>query len=248
MRIALLRGTLTIVSLAALAAVVAAIGLSPTPTAAGEIGDPDKGKGKAVFKACKACHKVGQGAKNGVGPHLNGVFGRAAGGVEGFRYSKSMKRAGADGLIWSADMLHAYLENPKKLVSKTRMNFRGLKNPDDRAHVIAYLRAFSDKPSDIPEAAPTASATDHTVDPAILAIVGDPDYGEYLSGECVTCHQQTGADEGIPSITGWPSEDFVIAMHAYKDKVRPHPVMRMVAERLSDEEIAGLAAYFEGLD
>lgn len=216
------------------------------PADAVELGDP--AEGAKLFRACKACHRVGEGARNGVGPHLNGVFGRKAGTIDGFKYSEGMTRAGADGLVWTADKLDAYLENPKSLVSRTRMNFRGMKSADERAHVIAYLRAFSDNPSDIPEAAPTSTATDHDVDPAILAIVGDPEYGEYLSSECITCHQASGADEGIPSITGWARDDFVIAMHAYKQKVRRHPVMQMMAGRLSDEEIAGLAAYFESLE
>ena len=63
-----------------------------------------------------------------------------------------------------------------------------------------------------------------------------------------TCHQADGADEGIPSITNWPAEDFVVAMHAYKRQYRPHPVMQMMASRLSDEEIASLAAYFRKLE
>jgi len=176
------------------------------------------------------------------------VFGRKAGTIDGYRYSEGLARAGADGLVWTAETLDAYLENPKSLVSRTRMNFRGMKSAEERSHVIAYLRGFSDNPRDIPEAEPTSTATDHAVDPAILAIAGDPDYGEYLSSECITCHQASGADKGIPSITGWPRDVFVIAMHAYKDKVRPHPVMQMMAGRLSDEEIAGLAAYFESLE
>ena len=106
---------------------------------------------------------------------------------------------------------------------------------------------FSDDPANIPEADPTATAADHDLDPAILALVGDPEYGEYLSGECTTCHQADGADRGIPSITGWPRDDFVVAMHAYKTRARPHPVMQMMAGRLSNEEIAALAAYFEGV-
>ena len=89
--------------------------------------------------------------------------------------------------------------------------------------------------------------TDHAVDPAILAIKGDPDYGAYLSSECTTCHQADGSDQGIPSVTGWPEEDFVVAMHAYKDRLRPHPVMQMMAGRLSNDEIAALAAYFATL-
>lgn len=95
---------------------------------------------------------------------------------------------------------------------------------------------------------PTAQGTDHDIDPAILAIVGDPEYGAYLAGECTTCHQADGGADGIPSITQWPVEDFVVAMHAYKRKLRTHPVMQMMAGRLSDEEIAALAAYFKDLE
>jgi len=113
---------------------------------------------------------------------------------------------------------------------------------------LAYLRQFSDDPSNIPEAAPTAMGLDHDVAPEVLAIVGDPAYGEYLSGECTACHQTSGAASGIPSITNWPTEDFVVAMHAYKDGVRSHPVMQMMAGRLSNEEIASLAAYFEAVE
>ena len=77
---------------------------------------------------------------------------------------------------------------------------------------------------------------------------GDPEYGEYLSSECTTCHQTSGSDDGIPSIVLWPEEDFVTAMHAYKDNVRDNPVMQMIAGRLSNEEIAALAAYFKDLE
>ena len=208
--------------------------------------DPEAGAD--VFKKCKACHQVGADAKNRVGPQLNGLFGRVAGSIEGVKYSKSMLRAGADGLVWTDETLDAYLENPKSLISKTRMNFRGLKDAEDRADILAYPRQFSDDPSNIPEAEPTAKGTDHDIDPAILAIQGDPEYGEYLSSECLTCHKSDGDDAGIPSITAWPEEDFVIAMHAYKNKLRPHPVMQMMAGRLSNEEIAALAVYFKDLE
>ncbi len=66
--------------------------------------------------------------------------------------------------------------------------------------------------------------------------------------KCTTCHQSDGSDSGIPSIIYWPEEDFVVAMHAYKRELRPHPVMQMIAGRLSNEEIAALAAYFANPD
>lgn len=207
----------------------------------------DAERGAKVFAKCKGCHRVGAGAENRTGPHLNGIFGRKGAGLEGFFYSKGLKRAGADGLVWDIEHLDAYLENPKALVSGTRMSFRGLKDAQDRHDVLAYLRLFSDDPSNIPEAEPTAQAMEVDLPPEILAIVGDKDYGEYLSSECTTCHQTNGSDAGIPSITLWNEEDFVVAMHAYKRKIRPHPVMQMMAGRLSDEEIAALAAYFKEL-
>ncbi|MEM7743279.1 MAG: c-type cytochrome [Pseudomonadota bacterium] len=205
----------------------------------------DAARGEKLYAQCQSCHMVGPDAKSRVGPHLNELFGRRAASVEGYRYSKDMKRAGADGLVWTADKLHVYLENPKALVTGTRMSFRGLKDATERTDLLAYLRGFTASPQDIPESEPTAAASDHDIDPAILAIAGDPEYGEYLSSECTTCHQASGADEGLPSITGWPQEIFVIVMHAYKNKDRPHPVMQMMAGRLSNEEIAALAAYFE---
>jgi cytochrome c len=224
--------------------------LASAASAAGaeELGDADRGA--AIFDQCLACHEVGDGAEHKVGPHLNGLFGRSLGGLEDYpRYSPGLKRAGTDGVVWTAETLDAYLENPRALVTGTRMNFGGIDAPQDRADVIAYLRLFSASPANIPEAAPTARRTDPdlVLDPAILAIRGDPAYGQYLSGECTTCHQADGGAEGIPSITGWPVEDFVLAMHAYKKNIRQNPVMNMMASRLSDEEIAALAAYFNAL-
>jgi len=209
-------------------------------------GDPENGK--VLYQLCSGCHAVGEGARNKVGPLLNGIFGRTAATIEGFRYSNAFKRAGAKGLEWHAEELDVFLENPKQLVPGTRMSFRGFDDPSERADVIAYLRQYSDSPSDIPEADPTATATDHDLSPEILALVGDAEYGEYLSSECTTCHRIDGADEGIPSITLWPEQDFVVAMHAYKDKRRAHPVMNMIAGRLNEEEIAALAAYFANLE
>jgi cytochrome c len=128
------------------------------------------------------------------------------------------------------------------------MNYRGLKDAAARADLLAFLRLHSDRPQNIPEAEPTARKTDPDLDAAVLAIKGDRDYGEYLSAECTTCHQRDGTDQGIPSITRWPEEDFVVAMHAYKQRLRPHPVMQMMASRLSNDEIAALAAFFADQD
>lgn len=80
-----------------------------------------------------------------------------------------------------------------------------------------------------------------------LLVGADIGYGEYLSGECVTCHSQTGVDKGIPSINGLDAEVFASVMHAYKNGDMEHPVMQMVAGRLDVEQIASLAVYFAKL-
>lgn len=220
--------------------------LPATVASADAGGDPERGE--EIFRQCSSCHQIGEGAVNRVGPQLNGVFDRGAAQVEGFRYSNGFKRAAANGLVWDYDTLDAFLENPRAIVSQSRMSFRGLPDQQDRDDVLAYLRQFSANPRDIPESAPTGVALDHEVAPEILAIVGDPAYGEYLSGECTSCHQASGLASGIPSITNWPADVFVSAMHAYKDGVRAHPVMQMMAGRLSNEEIAALAAYFGSIE
>jgi cytochrome c len=217
------------------------------PAAAEEIGDAERGA--ALFqRQCSACHQIGPDAINRVGPVLTGIFGRRAGGARDFKYSKSMARMGADGLTWTLETLDTYVENPKSLVSGTRMNYKGMADPEARSALLAFLREYSDQPQNIPEAEPTARKTIPDLAPEILAIEGDPEYGEYLSSECSTCHQRDGSDQGIPTITQWPPEDFVAAMHAYKEKLRPHPVMQMMAGRLSNDEIAALAAYFATLE
>ena len=228
-----------------LTAVALAAALAALTPARAEDGDP--ARGAEVWKLCTGCHSVGEGAKHRVGPHLNDLFGRPAASIEGYRYSRAMERAGADGLKWTPDSLNAYVENPRLLVTGTRMAFPGIADPQDRTDLLAYLRAFSASPRDIPEAPRTAEPRDPDLTHLVPEIEGDPAWGEYLAGECLGCHQADGAYKGIPSITGWPQRDFVLAMQAYKRKLRPHPVMRMIAGNLSDEEIAALAAYFEGV-
>jgi cytochrome c2 len=100
--------------------------------------------GETIFKKCKACHQVGDGAKHRVGPQLNNVLGRAAASAEGFKYSKALEASGADGLIWSTETLSAFLEAPKKYIPKTKMSFKGLESGEDRVALIAYLGQFSE--------------------------------------------------------------------------------------------------------
>ena len=100
--------------------------------------------GTKVFKKCKACHKVGAGAKNASGPHLNGIFGRVAAGVEGYKYSKAMKTAAEEGLIWNEAALDQFLTKPKNMIKRTKMSFSGLKKEKDRIALIEYLKSLEE--------------------------------------------------------------------------------------------------------
>lgn len=97
----------------------------------------DAAKGKKVFRACKACHALEAGKKK-TGPHLEGIIGRKAASVEGFRYSKAFK---ALELVWTEETLAAYLADPKGYVKGTKMSYRGLKNEAKMADLLAYLSA-----------------------------------------------------------------------------------------------------------
>ena len=79
---------------------------------------------------------------------------------------------------------------------------------------------------------------------ACSAQAGDKAFGEYLSAECAACHQLTGRYDGIPPIVGWPDPTFIEIMNEYRARKRPNAIMQTIAARLSDHEIAALAAYF----
>ena len=95
-----------------------------------------------MFRKCKACHEVGEGAKNKSGPQLNGIFGRAIGGDADFRYSKALEAAHDEGRVWDAESLSGFLEKPKAYLKGTKMSFAGLKSEDDRKAIVAYLSSL----------------------------------------------------------------------------------------------------------
>jgi cytochrome c len=96
----------------------------------------DAAAGEKIFGQCKTCH-VAEAGVNRVGPSLWGVVGRKAGSIEGFKYSKANLNSG---LVWTEEQLFTYLEAPQRTVPGTIMAFAGLKKPQDRADVIAYLK------------------------------------------------------------------------------------------------------------
>jgi cytochrome c len=99
----------------------------------------DAAAGEKVFTKCKACHQIGETAKNFVGPVLNGIVGRKAGVYPGYNYSEANK---SSGLTWDEATLKRYVKDPKSVVPSTKMVFPGLPNDQDVDNVIAYLKQF----------------------------------------------------------------------------------------------------------
>ena len=99
--------------------------------------------GEKVFVQCKACHQAGDKAKNGVGPVLNGLFGRKAGSVEGFIYSNGNKNSG---VTWDEATFAEYIKDPRAKIPGTKMVFAGVKDEQKIKDLIAYLHKFDKAP------------------------------------------------------------------------------------------------------
>ena len=104
-------------------------------------GDADAG-GKLFTKTCGGCHSIGEGARGGFGPELNGIIGRPAGTTQDYQYSDAMKNSG---VVWTREKLAAYIENPKSVVSGTRMIFWGISDQEKIENILAYLATFQPK-------------------------------------------------------------------------------------------------------
>ncbi|MGF1561203.1 MAG: c-type cytochrome [Geminicoccaceae bacterium] len=113
------------------------------------LANADPAAGETVAKKCTACHEFAQGGANKVGPALYGVLGRDIASHDGFAYSDVLNEKEGD---WDYEKMNAFLENPKDWAPGTKMSFAGLRKPEDRADVMAYMRDMSDEPLPLPEA------------------------------------------------------------------------------------------------
>ncbi|MVV49312.1 cytochrome c family protein [Pseudomonas sp. PB120] len=113
-------------------------GAFSTPATAG---DAEAGQ-KLFNRTCGGCHQVGESARASFGPQLNGVIGRLAGSTTDYQYSNAMKTSG---VVWTRETLAKYIEDPKSVVSGTRMIFWGISDPEKIENLLAYLQTFSNR-------------------------------------------------------------------------------------------------------
>ena len=116
--------------------VMAAIALAASTAAASA---QDVAAGEQSFKKCIACHSIGEGAKNKVGPELNGLDGRKAGSVPDFSYSDGNKNSG---IVWNEQNFEEYIKDPKAKVPNTKMIFPGIKNEPETKDLWAYIKQY----------------------------------------------------------------------------------------------------------
>jgi cytochrome c len=100
----------------------------------------DVAAGEKSFNKCRACHQVGETAKNGVGPELNGLFGRHSGSVAGYNYSDANKKSG---ITWDEAVFAEYIRDPKAKIPGTKMAFAGIKKDDEIKDLTAFLKQFA---------------------------------------------------------------------------------------------------------
>lgn len=127
----------------------------------------DAAKGQGTVKVCAACHTFDKGGPARVGPNLYGIIGSKYAHMDGFAYSDSIKSM--HDKTWDYAALNAFLWNPKKHIPNTKMVFAGMKKPEDRANVIAYLRTLADAPAALPTEAEIAAEAPKAEEPAAEA-------------------------------------------------------------------------------
>lgn len=135
----------------------------------------DATQGQASVKKCQSCHNFGAGEANKTGPLLYAVVGRPEGGHEGFAYSDALKAHNAAGDVWTYENLDHFLAAPKAYAPGTKMSFAGVKDPAERANILAYLQTLAPAPVPFPvaDAAPAADATAAPAADAMAAPAAD---------------------------------------------------------------------------
>ena len=190
---------------------------------------------------CLACHSIDPDGLSHVGPSLAGIAGRKLGADRDYTYSDAFVKKASEGLIWDRETLDRFLEEPQALVEGSSMSYPGVIDPAHRALLLDWL--MSDPTGKVAELADANYSGNSDVQ-EVLAIAGDTEYGEYLAGECLTCHQIEDNSGSVPQIHNLTPDYFVNALLEYQKGARSNSVMQSISGALGPEEIAALSTVF----
>jgi len=166
-------------------------------------------RGAAAARKCQSCHSFGEGEPNKMGPNLYNIVEASKAHAEGFAYSDILLQQKAEGQVWSYDNLNAFLTDPKAYAPGTKMNFAGVRSPEERADILAYLQTLSATPVAFPAAEDVAPAADQQAGAAadqqagaaedngqseedaqiaLLMASATAERGEAAARKCQSCH------------------------------------------------------------
>jgi len=191
---------------------------------------------------CLACHSLDPDADARVGPTLAAISGRPLAADRAYSYSDALIEKASAGLVWDRETLERFLENPQGFAAGTTMNYPGVEDPEHRLLLIDWL--LSDPSGQVADLADAHYRNDPEVS-RVLAIEADVEYGEYLAGECLGCHQQADNRGGVPPIYKLTQDYFVHALLEYQDGTRTNGFLQTIAGSLGLEELAALIAIFQ---
>ena len=192
---------------------------------------------------CLACHSLEPDGASHVGPTLANIRGRLLGSDETFTYSEAFVAKAAEAIVWNRQTLDVFLSDPAAMVEGTAMSFPGV--PDTRQRELLLDWLVSDPTGKVTD----LSGADFSRDPQVMEILklaADTEYGVYLAGECLTCHQSGDSSGRVPPIHKLTRDYFIYVLLEYQNGARSNRVMQNVAAALGAEEIAALSAVFTG--
>lgn len=190
---------------------------------------------------CLACHSLDPDGLPHVGPSLAGIAGRALGADRDYTYSEAFTSKASEGLIWDRETLGRFLEQPQVFAEGTAMSYPGVPDPAHRELLLDWLVSDpSGKVADLVD----ANYNRYPEVQEVLAIEGDAEYGEYLAGECLTCHQLADNSGRVPPIHNLSPDYFVYALLEYQNGARSNRVMQTISGALGPEEMSALSAVF----
>ncbi|NND91985.1 MAG: c-type cytochrome [Granulosicoccus sp.] len=191
---------------------------------------------------CLACHSLEPDGATHVGPSLAGIAGRALAADRNYTYSEAFTERASEGLVWNSDTLDQFLKHPQAMVPGTAMSYRGVVDAAERSLLVDWLLS-----EDMVTNAAELADANYSRDPAVQRVLEtspDMEYGEYLAGECLTCHQAGDRSGRVPPIHGLTADYFIYALLEYQNGSRSNRAMQNMSGPLGIEEMAALSAVF----